>query len=60
MSEVILPIDALVQYGIVGVVLAWFMWRNEKVITKLADTQEQLVLKISQLCQTLQQKTEGA
>ena len=45
----------IAQYGLLGLVLGWFMWRNEKVLSALASTQEQLVIRIEKLCIELQE-----
>lgn len=50
--------EPLIQYGLLGVILGWFMWRNEKVLTKLADNQEKLTMAIINACEHLQQKKE--
>jgi len=44
-------IEAFVQYGLLGLVLGWFMWRNEKILTKLID-------KIDELCSLERKKLE--
>jgi hypothetical protein len=36
MSEIDI-VGQITQYGLLGAVLAWFMWRNEKVINKLIE-----------------------
>lgn len=46
MSEIIFPVESLVQYGLLGVVLGWFMWRNEKVLNKLVDKITELCIKL--------------
>lgn len=51
-------LEPLIQYGLLGVILGWFMWRNEKVLTKLADNQEKLTMAIINACEHLQQKKE--
>ena len=33
--------NTLAQYGILGVIVAWFMFRNEKRLEKVADKLEQ-------------------
>lgn len=46
MSEVDI-VNTLAQYGILGIVLGWFMWRNEKVLTKLIDKIDELCIKLA-------------
>jgi len=48
-SVVAFPVEAITQYGILGIVLAWFMWRNEKVMNRLVD-------KIQELCVALKEE----
>lgn len=40
-------IEVFAQYGLLGAVLAWFMWRNERVLNKLID-------KIDLLCREIE------
>ena len=53
MSALPLDFTPFVQYGLIGLVLAWFMWRNEKVLTKLIETQDTLTKSVIVACETI-------
>jgi len=44
-----MALEQFAQYGVIGLVLFWFMWRNEAVITRLTTAVDNNTLALVKL-----------